>query len=74
MISNTLGLILQPEDSRLRLLDSATGEVLRTHLESETALRLAEAQARTAEARARMAEDENARLRAEIERLRSGQG
>ncbi len=72
MVSDTLGLILQPEDSRLRLVDPATSEVLRTHLESETALRFAEAQARTAEAQARMAEDENALLRAEINRLRSG--
>lgn len=41
MISSTLGLILQSESSgleegsRLRLVDPATGESLRTHLESE---------------------------------------
>jgi Putative restriction endonuclease len=73
MVSKTLGLILQsedselPEGSRLRLIDPSTGEVLRTHLESE-------AGRSHAEIRARAAEDENARLRAEIERLRRGQG
>lgn len=35
LVSNTLGLILQPEGSSLRLLDPAAGKSLRTHLESE---------------------------------------
>jgi Uma2 family endonuclease len=56
LVSNTLGLILQPEESGLRLVDPATGEPLRTHLESEAALSAAE--------------EEIARLRAELERFR----
>lgn len=70
LVSSTLGLSLQPEDFGLRLVDPATGEVLRTHLESETGRTLAEERARIAEARARAAEDETARLRAELELLR----
>ncbi len=80
LVSKTLGLILRsegsglPEGSRLRLIDPSTGEVLRTHLESEAGRSHAETRARVAETRAQAVEDENARLRAEIERLRSGQG
>lgn len=70
LISNTLGLILRPEESGLRLVDPATGEILRTHLESETDRSLAMERARAAEERARMAEEELARLRAELDRLR----
>ena len=57
LVSNTLGLILHPEESGLRLMDPVTGVPLRSHLESEAALSLAE--------------EEIARLRAELERLHS---
>lgn len=61
LVSNTLGLILRPEDPLgLRLVNSATGEPLRTYLESLEACRVARERLRVAEARLR-----------EIERLRS---
>ncbi len=63
LLSKTLGLILRPESLGLRLVDPVTGEILRTHVESEAGRSLAEE-------RARVAEEELARLRAELEQLR----
>jgi Uma2 family endonuclease len=61
--SRTLELTFRLEGSRLRLIDSASGEPL---LRGEEVRELA----RRAEDRVRNAEDEVARLRAEVERLR----
>ncbi len=60
--SSTTGLTFRMEDSRLRLIDTGTGQPL---LRGEEARELAR--------RAQSAEEEAARLRAELERLR-GQG
>ena len=76
-----LGLALRPQADLLRVVDPATGEVVRTldeaedQVEAETARALAEAErARNEERRADAAEAENARLRAELERLRDERG
>ena len=53
----------------LRFYDPATGEWLRSHQESETALRAAEAELRQSEAARQEAQAEAARLRAILERL-----
>ena len=57
--SSTAGLTFQMEDSRLRLIDTRTGQLL---LRGEEARELAR--------RAQSAEEEAARLRVELERLR----
>ena len=86
LASQELGLELQVEDGRLRLVNPATGERLLTPAEAqaahrveaaahraEAAARQAEAAARQAEATARRAaEAEVERLRAELARLRGG--
>ncbi|HEY9421933.1 MAG TPA: Uma2 family endonuclease [Thermoanaerobaculia bacterium] len=64
--SPLLGLTFQMEDSRIRLVDTATGEPI---LRNDEVRELAR-QTQTAEERAAAAEEEAARLRAELERLR----
>lgn len=62
--SEVLGLELRLEDGQLRLYDPKTGQRLYTRAEGHAARRVAEKKAAAAEA-------ENARLREELEKLRS---
>jgi hypothetical protein len=62
--SQTLGVIFRKEENGLRLVDSRTGETILPSQEVRHAQR-------AAEERASAAADEIARLRAELDRLRS---
>lgn len=76
LVSQTTGLAfaISPEGDAVLAFDAATGRRLLLPLE-EAAGRQAEAKARrAAEARAASAEAENARLRAELDRLKRGEG
>ncbi len=61
--SEEMRLVLQEIDGTLRLINPQTREILKTYAESDAALR-------EAEETARELESENARLRAELEKLR----
>lgn len=61
--SEEIRLVLQEIDGTLRLINPQTREILKTYAESDAALR-------EAEETARELESENARLRAELEKLR----
>ncbi|MFL6196722.1 MAG: Uma2 family endonuclease [Thermoanaerobaculia bacterium] len=63
LVSQTTGVTFTVEDQRLRLIQTATGEPILSDEEVRVAKRAAEEQARAAQ-------EENARLHAEIERLR----
>lgn len=79
LLSQVTGLRLRPEGLSLRLIDARTGEKLRWTAEHVAAGRAAEQRAEAAEERAeeeaaarRRLEEEVARLRAELERTRTG--
>lgn len=68
----TTGVTARPEGTRLRLMDTATGEKLLWNDELEAARRLAEERAFAAEERAAAAEERARALAEELARLRRG--
>jgi Uma2 family endonuclease len=70
--SKVLGLDLAAEGAYLRFYDSRTGERISTYAEIDAARRSAEEMAQREAAARQAIETENARLREELERLRTG--